>query len=97
MMKNDVIYLVYNENNKNLTQSEKVYPANNIKKCTTVLCTVSQGQTFSRSALFASRDKASKYKSAIIPRFNYTFSESEQVLVGGAGQFVRFMKIKIRE
>ncbi|MBI3134619.1 MAG: hypothetical protein HYZ14_08115 [Bacteroidetes bacterium] len=97
MMKNDRIYIVYNDNTKNTEpDAPKLYTASNIKKCTTMLAIIGPGGEFSNSALFKSRDKAAKYKSALIPRFNYVFSDSEQVIVGGAANYLRFMKIKVK-
>lgn len=96
MMKDDKIYLVYNDNTKNtLPDQTKQYTASNIRKCTTMLAIIGPDSEFSKSSLFKSRDKAARYKSAIIPRFNYVFSDSEQVIVGGAANYVRFMKVKI--
>ncbi len=97
MMKDDKVFIVYNDNTKNtIPNAEKLYVSNNIKKCTTMLAIIGPGSEYSSSALFKSRDKAAKYKSAIIPRFNFTFSDSEQVIVGGAANYLRFMKIKIK-
>lgn len=97
MMKDDKVYIVYNDNTKNTDpDAEKLYVASNIKKCTTMLAIIGQGSEYSSSVLFKSRDKSAKYKSAIIPRFNFTFSDSEQVIVGGAGTYLRFMKIKVK-
>ena len=96
-MKNDKIYLVYNENSKNLDENPtKQYIASNIKKCTTVLTIIGPNSEYSRSPLFKSRDKSARYKSAIIPRFHYTFNDSEQVIVGGIANYLRFMKIRIK-
>jgi len=96
MMKDDKIYIVYNDNTKNtLPNPEKLYSATNITKCTTMLTVIGRNAEFSSSALFKSRDKTAKYKSAIIPRFNYVFSPSEQVIVGGSANYLRFMKVKI--
>lgn len=97
MMKDDKIYIVYNDNTKNTDpDAEKLYTANNIKKCTTLLAIIGKGSEFSSSSLFKSRDKSARYKSALIPRFSFTFSDSEQVIVGGAANYLRFMKIKVK-
>lgn len=97
MMKDDKVFLVYNDNTKNtVPNAEKLYVSNNIKKCTTMLAIIGEGSEYSSSALFKSRDKSAKYKSALIPRFNFTFSDSEQVIVGGAANYLRFMKIKVK-
>lgn len=96
MMKNDQIYLVYNDNTKNIqNDADKLYVCNTIKKCTTMLAILTEGGVFTRSALFKSRDKSARYKSAIIPRFNFTFSNSEQVIVGGASNYLRFMRVRV--
>lgn len=97
MMKEDRVFIVYNDNSKNINpQAEKLYVSNNIKKCTTMLAIIGPNSEYSSSALFKSRDRSAKYKSALIPRFNFTFSDSEQVIVGGAANYLRFMKIKIK-
>lgn len=96
MMKNDRIYIIYNDNIKNSASADRLYTSSNIKKCVTRLAIIGPNAEFSNTELFKSRDKSARYKSAIIPRFNYTFSDSEQVIVGGAANYVRFMKVKIQ-
>jgi hypothetical protein len=88
--RNNKIYLIYNEHEKNINEIDPDRLRNiNKKKSWAVLVTVASDGMVEKTPLFEARDK----KTLLKPRFSIKSSEKDQILVSEIGKMYRLVRV----
>jgi hypothetical protein len=97
MMKDDHIYLVYNENPKNEARLKAGKNPRSVRQRTsvTMLVDFDPDGKIEGNVLFKSKDKDSGFKMPLMPRYHYNFSKDAMLIIGRKGKKARVTEIKI--
>ncbi len=97
MMKNDVVYILYNANPKNLERAQAGKKPKSVRQRTSVtqLVMLDREGTADVSVLFKSKDKDAGYKMPLMPRYSYEHSEGAMLIIGRKGKNARVTEVKV--
>ena len=97
MMKDDQLYLLYNENPKNAARVKEGKNPKSVrqKSSVTQLVTFDREGDISADVLFKSKDKSQGYKMPLMPRYNFQFKEGGMLVVGRKGKNARVTEISV--
>lgn len=97
MMKDDHVYLVYNENPKNEARLKAGKKPKSVRQRTsvTMLIDFDPDGKIDGSVLFKSKDKESGFKMPLMPRYHYNFSKDAMLIIGRKGKKARVTEIKV--
>lgn len=97
MMKDDHVYMVYNENPKNAERLKAGKKPKSVrqKSSETMLIDFDPDGKIEGNVLFKSKDKASGFKMPLMPRYHFNFSKNAMLIIGRKGKKTRITEIKI--
>ncbi|MGB0933167.1 MAG: hypothetical protein ACPGU5_02730 [Lishizhenia sp.] len=98
MMKDDVVYVLYNANPKNLERANEGKKPKSVRQRTSVtqLVMLDREGTADVSVLFKSKDKDAGYKMPLMPRYSYEYSEGAMLVIGRKGKNARVTEVKVK-
>lgn len=97
MMKDDHVYLVYNENPKNDARIKAGKKPKSVRQRTSVTMLIdfdSKG-VIEGNVLFKSKDKDAGFKMPLMPRYHFNFSKDAMLIIGRKGKKARVTEIKV--
>lgn len=99
MMKDDKIYMLYNENPKNAERVKAGKKPKSVRERTseTMLVSFDAGGDISSTVLFKSKDKEQGYKMPVMPRYNYQYSKDAMLVIGRRGKSARVVDITVKD
>ena len=99
MMKNDNLYLIYNENPKNAERLKSGKKPKSVREATSVtnLVTFTRDGEIHSNTLFKSKDKEGGYRMPLMPTFHFNHSENSMLVIGRRGKKARVTQITIND
>lgn len=97
MMKDDHVYMVYNENPKNEARLKAGKNPKSVRQRTsvTMLIDFDPDGKIEGDILFKSKDKAAGFKMPLMPRYHFNFSKNAMLIIGRKGKKARVTEIKV--
>ncbi|MDG1347213.1 MAG: hypothetical protein P8P77_06310 [Crocinitomicaceae bacterium] len=97
MMKDDKLYLIYNENPKNELRLKEDKKPKSVRENSseTVLVIFEDDGSIESNVLFKSKDKKSGYKMPVMPRYAFKYSENGLLVIGKRGKQARIVDIQL--
>jgi hypothetical protein len=97
MMKDGMLYLIYNENPKNAERLKAGKKPRSVRQRSseTMLVTVDAEGGMKSNTLFKSRDKKAGYSMPLMPRYHFNYSADGMIIIGRKGKNARVCELQV--